>query len=209
MTEQDLVLQIDDQLIKCLVGKKTESPLDYARILNEKQHCLIGLFVIDRLTNKRITPRKSGINWGCTEGHTSNDPAIEAYIPITKKVVLTSTYFVPVLWGEINGMRVNIERRKTVIIWDDGTEMNATFAGTGPTINGLGYPKQLTSEGGGIILGRYLRNRMGISENQIVEYSDLREYGTDTVLLIKIHDGLYFADFSGRSFSDLLQVINH
>lgn len=58
------------------------------------------------------------------------------------------------------------------------------------------YPKKLTTDSGGLKLGRYLRSRMGISPTKKVTYKDLQKYGHDYVTFTMTIDGTYEMDFS-------------
>lgn len=57
------------------------------------------------------------------------------------------------------------------------------------------FPKQLTSDGHGEVLGRYIRTLLGVSGNKRITYNDLKKYGKDYVTLRYIAPGQYEIDF--------------
>ena len=86
--------------------------------------------------------------------------------------------------------------------------MEASLEGV-QKFNGLNYPKQIASysremvndqNGERIsaksILGRYLRNRLGVTLKETITLETLEKYGRKTITLSLIDDGVYFADFS-------------
>lgn len=66
------------------------------------------------------------------------------------------------------------------VIWDDRTEMNLLLEGT-QTINGITFPKQISTPNNTSILGRYLRARLGVSLQHTITRSDLRRYGREDI----------------------------
>jgi len=46
------------------------------------------------------------------------------------------------------------------------------------------------------ILGRYLRQRLGVSIDHQITLEDLQRYGREYITLSLIEEGIYFADFS-------------
>lgn len=93
------------------------------------------------------------------------------------------------------------------LIWDDGFIMEASLEGI-QTYQNRNYPKQLASykaqtpylNGNRIssksILGRYLRNRLGIGLTDLITMETLENYGRATITLSLIEEGVYYADFS-------------
>ena len=160
--------------------------------------------------NKKIIHKKSGLNWGLSDGHVADG---DAYIGISRKILEDNQAMFKPYNPDYKNTHNNKSKQSEPIelIWDDGTTMEASLEGT-QTLKGsnLQFPKQLTSyssktpylsDGTRIsaksILGRYLRNRIGIKDvNQLITYEDLEAYGRDSIELSFIEDGLYYADFS-------------
>ncbi|PRD56028.1 restriction endonuclease PLD domain-containing protein [Sphingobacterium gobiense] len=122
-----------------------------------------------------------GLNWGSNAlNHTR---PYDSYIPI-----------------HIGFIRANpglIDRKPPVqrilyFHWDDGTVMEVLFEGDGPD----GYPKQIASAHHKDILGKYLRNRLGLPLNRRIEMADLISYGRTTVTIERIDALNYNVDFS-------------
>lgn len=148
---------------------------------------------------------KSGLNWGHSSGHTAVG---DAYIAIPKDLIAHSQSLIEPFDDAYESPNPRIRKSDPIeLIWDDGTIMSASLEGE-QTVDGLVYPKQLTSyssrtpviDGQRIsvksILGRYLRNRMGIDVNRVITLNDLDRYGRRTVTLKILEPGVYSADFS-------------
>ncbi|MGL5715690.1 hypothetical protein [Cetobacterium sp.] len=119
---------------------------------------------------------QSGINWGHSSGHVVN---YDAYIPIRKNIIINNPGLIP---------RKSDQNTPFFVTWDNGVTMQMTFEGT-QTINGVNYPKQLSSHPNKNDLGYYLRNRMklflpdGNLDSRIITLQDLNNYGTTGVNL--------------------------
>ncbi|EGO7785646.1 restriction endonuclease PLD domain-containing protein [Enterococcus faecalis] len=149
---------------------------------------------------------KSGLNWGHSSGHTAVG---DAYIAIPKDILIENQgLFEPFDNGYENALNGKARQSDPIeLLWDDGYTMPASLEGT-QNLNGYTYPKQLTSysqyvpylKGERIsaksILGRYLRDRMGVDVNHVITMEDLERYGRNNVTLSLIEPGLYYADFS-------------
>ena len=81
------------------------------------------------------------------------------------------------------------------LIWDDGISMESLLMGS-QTIDGLVYPKQISSFPSGSELGEYLRNRIGVPLGQPVRRFHLDRYGRTDIAVTKIGEGVYKFDFS-------------
>lgn len=155
---------------------------------------------------KKTVPPASGLNWGLGEGHVAPG---DAYIRLPKTILednhdLISPYDED--YTTPDGKRAR-KSDPIELIWDDGTVMEASLEGV-QIYNGQEYPKQLASystktpylDGERIskksILGRYLRNRLGVDVDVQITLETLQVYGRDTVTLSLIEDGVYSADFS-------------
>lgn len=64
------------------------------------------------------------------------------------------------------------------------------------TINGITYPKQISSFPTKADLGAYLRNRLGVPLGQPVRKHHLESYGRLDVEISLLGDGVYSFDFS-------------
>lgn len=155
-------------------------------------------------------PTASGLNWGLARlakkrSHTSTG---DAYIRLPKDILQTNQALIKPYdsdFVQANGKKRNSDPIE--LIWDDGNVMEASLEGI-QTLNGLNYPKQLSSyssktpfwEGKKIskksILGRYLRKRMKVGVDDLITMNTLKSYGRNTITLSLIEEGVYYADFS-------------
>lgn len=150
---------------------------------------------------------KSGLNWGFQSGHGAEG---DAYIAVYKETLRKSPKLFPAFDPKYENEHSKKARQSPPIelIWDDGTIMSASLEGK-QTLNGVDYPKQISSysptqpflpDGTKIskksILGRYLRNRLGVSVTHQITMKDLVNYGRTTITLSLIEEGVYYADFS-------------
>ena len=144
----------------------------------------------------------SGLNWGFANGNvTPND----AYIPIrTKHIKQFPHLFQAVFFNPNDGHRSRSKNSKEAveIIWDDGVIMEALFEGSQP-INGMNYPKQISSIPRKNILGEYIRDRLNMlpvsdkrNDSERITRSTLERYGRNTITLKLIQPGIYSANFS-------------
>lgn len=152
------------------------------------------------LANNGLVPTKSGLNWGCSGGHVSEG---DAYIRITLEYIrMFPKMFPPKKY--VDGIenpnstgRKNRENDEIELIWDDGTVMVGLLEGQiYNKEDGMVYPKQLSTSPHKSILGKYLRNRIGVDINHIITKSDLKRYGRDHIDISLISEGIYFMDFS-------------
>lgn len=155
--------------------------------------CTMVLY--DPQTNE--VPPSSGLNWGhSANGH--NNPG-DAYIPIrTPHIRSYPRLFPPKQARPTNnniGGRPQRQNDSVELIWDDGTLMNALLEGTQP-INGVQYPKQLSSFPNKSTLGVYIRRRLGLSPTALVTKADLDRYGRDEISISLLQNGTYYVDFS-------------
>ena len=80
-------------------------------------------------------------------------------------------------------------------IWDDGTTFDGLFEQT-QTIDGVNYPKALSSYGNKSILGEYIRSRIGVGSGQPVTLGDLTRYGRTDIDISLEGERIYYLDFS-------------
>lgn len=150
-----------------------------------------------------------GLNWG-NGPHASKSPDMESTIPIRKFQIVNYPSLIPFNGTVGSGTGGKITRMQSPIdvIWDDGTQMTMLFQQGGPEIPSASkraagdpfrvYPKALTASSGGVELGIYFRKRLGLSNNAIITYADLRKYGRDYVTLTLTNAGNYELDFSNH-----------
>ena len=143
--------------------------------------------------------KKSGLNWGLSKGHVSEG---DAYIRITSNYIkLFPSLFPPKKYvgmdNPLSKGKKNRENDEVELIWDDGEKMIGLLEGQQTkTINGLVYPKQLSTSPSKSILGKYLRKRLGVDLNHTITKSDLLKYGRTNIDISLIGEGIYYLDFS-------------
>ena len=171
---------------------------------------IMPFYSIDK--GKKVINKHSGINWGLQSGHVKKSGKYtEAYIPVT--ATLIDNY--PIIFPPFPDIRTTTEGKITrrsdpvTVLWDDGVVMQMIFSGSGVQRPPEGkrhsgdpfreYPKQFTSaDGGGEMLGEYLRKRMGVAPKGLISLADFKKYGRDYVILTYIAPGYYEADFSNN-----------
>lgn len=183
---------------------ETTETAETAEAYKIKHSVDIPLYIIR--SNKKQIPPFSGLNWGRSKGHVSLG---DAYIRLPKKIVEENPNLIKPFNPEFTTPDGKRKRSSDPIelIWDDGMIMEASLEGF-QTLEEKKFPKQLASfsskqpilNGERIskksILGRYLRNRLGVDINEEITIETLQNYGRDTVTLSLIEEGLYYADFS-------------
>lgn len=130
----------------------------------------------------RDVPKKSGLNWCFANAHVKPE---DAYIALSTEFFRNNPDFFPT-----QGSIINIE-------WDDGVKMHCLLEGKhSKPINGVIYPKQISTYNEKSELGHYLRQRLGVSANHVITLNDLNDYGRnyiDIICITKYRD--YFFDF--------------
>lgn len=135
---------------------------------------------ITLLSSKGKVHEKAGLNWGSNpNNHTT---PIDAYIPIHRKTVLEN----PGLFDKKSS-----RRKEITFHWDDGTDITVLFEGNGVD----GFPKQISSTPHKNILGQYMRNRLGVGNNEMVTMAHLRAYGRTTVTIERVDETNYNISF--------------
>lgn len=122
------------------------------------------------MQNQHAVPTTSGINWGQRDNREPN----QAYIAIPSSIYRTN-FFPPIA-------------HPFTVLTDDG--MQFTF------VRAQENGKALHTTENNSILGRYLRQRMGVALGSYVTLEDLERYGRTSVTISKINDSLFFLDFS-------------
>ncbi|MCM1229117.1 MAG: NgoFVII family restriction endonuclease [Ruminococcus flavefaciens] len=125
-------------------------------------------------------PKHSGLNWCFANAHVKPE---DAYIALTIPFFKNNPDFFPKVGSIIN------------VKWDDGVEMHCLLEAT-QTINGIVYPKQLSTYNEKSELGHYLRQRLGVNASHVITLNDLNNYGRnyiDVICITKHRD--YYFDF--------------
>lgn len=193
---------IQDKCIPCTDGSiKVRKVSKVARTTIKQQPLLMhNICRVSFLDNNGLVPKKSGLNWGCSGGHVSQG---DAYIRITLDYIRMFPKMFPPK-KHVGGIenpnstgRKNRENDEIELIWDDGIVMVGLLEGQiYNKDDGMLYPKQLSSSPHKSILGKYLRNRIGVGLDHIITKSDLRKYGREHIDISLISEGIYFMDFS-------------
>ena len=139
----------------------------------------------------------AGLNWGQNpNNHTTRN---DAYIAIrTAHIRECAKLFPPKQTNPLNTDNRGRQQRHNdavEIIWDDGITMEALFEGT-QTIDGVIYPKQISSFPVKAQLGEYIRNRLGVPLGAPVRKHHLEAYGRTDVEVCLLEEGIYKFDFS-------------
>ncbi len=191
---KDYLSIVTNECIDCndssIVFKKTKS-------IVTPQDSLIGRLPLTSAKLKGEVPLKSGLNWGFSDvAHVTKG---DAYIPIPAEFIRANEGLIPPkqdhpLLDVISGRR---DRNNDIIdlIWDDGTLMQGLLE-QNSTIDGVVYPKALSSSPNKNELGLYIRRRMGLPADAIITRADLLRYGRTDVGISKQGDGIYALDFS-------------
>ncbi|MGC6518047.1 MAG: restriction endonuclease PLD domain-containing protein [Candidatus Puniceispirillaceae bacterium] len=138
---------------------------------------------------------KSALNWGHGNAHVGKDCA---YIPIVTGLISDMPEMFPNHSRNDRQGSGQGHRNKGEIadaIFDDGEVISLSFEGV-QYVNDQAVFKQLTSWPKNNILGRYLRQRLGLASDEKITYSHLQSYGRDTIDITKIRDDLFEFDFS-------------
>lgn len=153
--------------------------------------------IISFLNDKGEVSEKSGLNWCLSKGHVAKN---DAYIRIPSCLCSSGSILFPSKkyvgrQDNIDGNgKYNRENDEIELLWDDGTIMPALLEGT-QIINGVKYPKQISSSPSKSILGEYLRNRLGVSSDHTITKEDLlKGLGRTDITVTWIADGVYLMD---------------
>lgn len=186
--------------INCKSSEVEVNPISKApRKCKQEQPLLSKNVCRISLTDKNgLVSKKSGLNWGLSSGHVSKG---DAYIRITTNYIkLFPTLFPPKKYIGVENVeskgKKNRKNDEIELIWDDGEKMMGLLEGQSNPINGLIYPKQLSSSPSKSILGKYLRKRLGVDINHTITKSDLKRYGRSSIDISLIGEGIYYLDFS-------------
>jgi hypothetical protein len=123
-----------------------------------------------RLRGEQRVPLRSGLNWGQRPGRNHN----QAYLPIPANVQKNA--FFPT-----RGV-------KFLMNCDDGASFECVIA--------QDKGKALETPDDNSFLGLYFRQRLGLSDGQLILFYHLQKYGRITVDIFKDTEYEYFLDFS-------------
>lgn len=154
---------------KPLIKKPLEAPAHSAGAqedLGDKREAV----TISLLVRGGETPARSGINWGQRDGR---DPD-QAYLSIPATIQRTD-FFPP--RGDC-----------FVIHCDDGFLLECKRA--------QDEGKAIETYKNNAILGKYIRERIGLASGEYVSRNDLKSYGRTNVSIYKIDSESYYMDFS-------------
>ncbi len=150
---------------------------------------------ISFLSNGEVK-EKSGLNWGNATG---NSTIGDVYIPIHVADIRSHPRLFPPKQGiasqKIKGAKKQRQNDIVEFIWDDGTVMEGLLEGNN-TVDGIKYPKQMCSSPNKNIMGKYLRNRLGVAIDYNITKEDLIKYGRTDITVTLLGEGIYGLDFS-------------
>ena len=115
----------------------------------------------------------SGINWGIRKNGTKREPN-QAYIKVPAEIARSG--FFP------------INKKHFSVITDDRKQLILRIE--------QANNKALTTPLNNSLLGKYLRERIGVPQGKFVTKEDLERYGRTDVTFYKINDEQFFMDFS-------------
>jgi len=125
--------------------------------------------------------RQAGLNWRFSKG---NVCTADAYIALNKDFFIENLNFFPP------------RRSMITVMWDDGARMTCLLEGS-QEVDGIEYPKQLSTYNDKSILGVYLRTRLGVSDIHLITRNDLRNYGREDInIYYDERNNIYHFDFS-------------
>lgn len=188
--------------ISCLNGKTSGTTIE----ILPTDKCLLSLL----MRNGEIH-NAHGLNWGQHSGsnHTNVN---DACIPINIKHIRAFPQMFPPkqLIPRIENIegRAHRHNEQIEIIWDDGVVMQGLLEGDN-WVDGVLYPKQISSFPSKNEMGLYFRKRLGVSAGAFVTKEDLEKYGRFDVEVKLLEDGIYSFDFSVReSFSKVEKLVS-
>ena len=181
-----------------VLRNKIVKELKPAKIITPESDAVCKASLLDRSGE---VPPKSGLNWGLSPGHTTMG---DAYIRISKDYVKTNPDLFPpkqlTPLSFTRGAKLTRQNEAVEFIWDDGTIMEGLLEQT-QLIDGVAYPKAISSSPKKNILGIYLRRRLGVPLDYQITKSDLERYGRTDIEISLLEEGVYYLDFSPSSKS--------
>ena len=196
------VIRFSDDMTQTITDTEVEISLLAARPGGNPN--ILGLY-----TNPGDVHKAAGLNWGFSNGLPRPN---DAYIKIPKEQIHNNPLMFPPKNEDIND--------PIDVIWDDGTEMQMLLEGSQP-VDGIDYPKQISTYKNKAELGIYLRKRIGdalgldliipleLNKEEFVPkahyYKDklitkemLEKYGRTSINIKLIEDRTYYFDFSPK-----------
>ena len=200
------VVRFTDDLTQTISDKEVEISLLATRGSGGQTN-IVGI-----ATNPGDVHAGAGLNWGFSNGMPKPN---DAYIKIPKEQIINNPLMFPPKSNDVND--------PIDVIWDDGTEMQMLLEGS-QDVDGVDYPKQISTYKSKKELGLYFRKRIGdaigkdliipeeLSKEEFVPkanyYKDrfitkeiLESYGRTSINIKLIGDRTYYFDFS-RNNSD-------
>lgn len=179
---------ISDNSISCLDGQTSRTT---TRRVISTDKCLLSL-----LARGGEIHNAGGLNWGQNpNNHTRPN---DAYLPIsTDQIRAFPKMFPPKQFeSSISGEGRKQRHNDSIdIIWDDGKIMRGLLEGS-VDVDGVIYPKQISSFPVKSELGLYLRQRLDVEDGAFVTKADLEKYGRFDVEVKMVEEGIYSFDFS-------------
>ncbi|MFA6199966.1 MAG: restriction endonuclease PLD domain-containing protein [Bacteroidales bacterium] len=183
----DLILQNSLSCIELDVIKIDD------RVLNANEICFLSL-----LGRGEDVQNNAGLNWGQNiNNHTTkNDSYIKIRVQDIKDFpqLFHPKQSSPIKMDEKRGRR-HRHNDSIEIIWDDGVCMDGLLFGN-VVINGIKYPKQVTSFPHASELGNYIRDRLRIPHGCPIRRHHLNAYGRNNIGVTLLNEGVYKFDFS-------------
>lgn len=171
----------------CLSEQANQLILQFKDIPNQKRHASrrteiafrntytdfedSSTVTLSLLAKDNEIPKISGINWGQRSGRNPN----QAYLAIPAKIYRESNFF-------------PARKEHFFVLTDD----NEIFVFARAQDNG----KALHTPQDNSLLGRYLRDRLGVESGQFVTKHHLEQYGRTDITFTKVDDKNYLMDFS-------------
>lgn len=202
-------ISCDDAVVK--KDKKRGKEDEISNNIYDPDVCSMPLYVIGK-DGCEFVPEKSGINWGMARKSGSHVNINDAYIRIGKELIEHYPLMFPSKQKEprdkTNVVRKDHRHNDSIdIIWDDGTTMTGLLEGSVPKMeDGIRvlYPKQLSTTPQKSLLGKYLRERLNVSEGEQITMEHLERYGRKTIDVSLQGEGIYYFDFSVEKNDDVL-----
>ena len=198
--------RIQQKWIRCtdtsvvLKSKTKDIKPDFA--LFNPDVCSMPLYIFEN--GKEVIQKGNGLNWGMAKlsgAHVNiNDAciAIPAYISSIYEKMFPQKRLAPSQTDNL-ARKDHRDNDPIDIIWDDGTTMTGLLEGTrAKTINGVKveFAKQIATTPSKALLGKYIRNRIGVPEGKAISMDDLTKYGRKTIDISLLGEGVYYFDFS-------------
>ncbi len=156
----------------------------------------LNICQVSLLDNKGNIQDATGLNWGQGKGNVRpNDACLVIrthHLKDYPNLFPPIQDYAPMI---LAGSRKQRKNDKVEIIWDDGMLMDGLLEGSQP-INGIKYPKNFSSFPHKDIIGKYIRNRIGVPLGQKVTKKDLEKYGRTDIDVSLLDEGIYYFDFS-------------